>query len=401
MSIEQHLCPVLPLTLGQSAHFFGGGGYCPWSADDRYALALETEPGNRMPLPGDKAGILLIDCRRGTTERLAEVAGWNWQLGAMLQWMPPTYDREIIYCDVHDGRYVSVIRNIETGMERVLSRPINTVSPDGKFAMSVSSARLVHLRPLPDYTGIADPFVREQFPKQEGLWWLDLTSGAGHLVMSLDEAARARPKENMEDVKHHFEPPVLNPSGTRVLCRHRWARLVGGRPYNDRLFTCNPDGSDIHILADDDLAPESDWRDDTHVLAWARQEKDGNHFYLFTDRTKEAAIIGGEELTEEGHCRYSPDRRWLALDTYPDVRFQRRLHLFEVATNRRVEIGVFPSPPPFLRGDLRCDLNPRWSRDGTRVCIDSAHEGVRQMYVLDVSEIVTPPSPPVSAPQLP
>jgi hypothetical protein len=401
MPAEQRLCSVRPLTLGPAAHFHGLGPQTPWSAGDQYALVLETEPGNRMPLPGEKAALLLIDCRRGTTRRLAEVAGWNWQLGCMMQWMPPSYDREIIYNDIHDGKYVSIIRNIETGMERVLARPIATVSPDGKFGMSVSVARLVHLRPLPDYTGIVDPFFRDQHPKQEGLWWVDLQSGANHLVLSLDEAVRNKPKENMEDVKHHFDPPLLNPSGTRVLCRQRWARLIGGRPFNERLFTCNPDGSDVRIIVDHDLVAECNWYDDTRVLAWAHQEKDGNHFYLFDDGGQPATMVGAEELTEEGHCAVAPDGRWVVFDTYPDARFQRHLFLYEMATHRRVEIAVFPSPPPFLRGDLRCDLNPVWSRDGSQICVDSAHEGVRQMYVLDVSEIVRPTAVPPAATSMP
>ena len=39
-------------------------------------------------------------------------------------------------------------------------------------------------------------------------------------------------------------------------------------------------------------------------------------------------------------------------------------------------------------GTLRCDLHPRWNRDGRQVCIDSIHEGNRHMYVLDVPRIV-------------
>jgi hypothetical protein len=53
-----------------------------------------------------------------------------------------------------------------------------------------------------------------------------------------------------------------------------------------------------------------------------------------------------------------------------------------------VTIGRFYSPPG-LAEDIRCDLHPRWNRDGTQVCVDSAHEGERQMYVIDVSDLVT------------
>ena len=62
--------------------------------------------------------------------------------------------------------------------------------------------------------------------------------------------------------------------------------------------------------------------------------------------------------------------------------------LYEMASGRRVDIGKFYSPPE-LRNELRCDLHPRWSRDGLKVSIDSAHTGERQIYVLDVSAIVT------------
>jgi hypothetical protein len=36
----------------------------------------------------------------------------------------------------------------------------------------------------------------------------------------------------------------------------------------------------------------------------------------------------------------------------------------------------------------RCDLHPRWNRDGTQVCFDSAHEGERQVYAIDVRDAV-------------
>ena len=38
--------------------------------------------------------------------------------------------------------------------------------------------------------------------------------------------------------------------------------------------------------------------------------------------------------------------------------------------------------------ECRCDLHPRFSRDGRRVVIDAPHEGGRQLFLLDVSAIV-------------
>jgi hypothetical protein len=86
---------------------------------------------------------------------------------------------------------------------------------------------------------------------------------------------------------------------------------------------------------------------------------------------------------------FSPtDKRWLLSDTYPDsTSNERTLFLLDVDENVRYDIGRFYADPN-LRKENRCDLHPRWSRDGRSVCIDSVHEFERQMYVLDVSEIV-------------
>lgn len=56
-------------------------------------------------------------------------------------------------------------------------------------------------------------------------------------------------------------------------------------------------------------------------------------------------------------------------------------------TGKRRDLGSFYAAL-HLSKENRCDLHPRWSRDGTLVCIDSVHENQRQMYILDVSSIV-------------
>lgn len=64
------------------------------------------------------------------------------------------------------------------------------------------------------------------------------------------------------------------------------------------------------------------------------------------------------------------------------------LMLFRPADARLVVLGKFYLSPEH-KGEYRCDLHPRWSRDGKYICIDSMHIGdKRQMYLLDVSGLV-------------
>jgi hypothetical protein len=131
-----------------------------------------------------------------------------------------------------------------------------------------------------------------------------------------------------------------------------------------------------------------DWRDGAHILAWARRFDVGDRYFLFRDRTDAPEVVADGVLTVDGHCSYSPDRRWVLTDTYPDRETHNRtLILYRPEDNVRIDIGQFYSPPE-VTGELRCDLHPRWSRDGSQVCIDSVHEGPRQMYAIDVADIV-------------
>jgi Tol biopolymer transport system component len=84
---------------------------------------------------------------------------------------------------------------------------------------------------------------------------------------------------------------------------------------------------------------------------------------------------------------YSPDGRWILSDTYPDESDHRLLILFDTQRGERIDIGRFYTDPALGKIN-RCDLHPRWSRDGRQVCIDSVHEHQRQLYIVDVSAIV-------------
>jgi len=306
----------------------------------------------------------------------------------MLQWMPTAPDRLIVYNARQARRFVGVVMDVWTGAERVLSRPVYGVSPRGDVAVSLNFSRIARTRPGYGYAGIPDPGREEPTPQEDGLWRIDLDTGRSRLVLSIAQVAAVRPQPSMDGAEHWFNHAQFSPDGSRFAFLHRW-RHPGKPGWQTRLFTARPDGSDLCLLAEDGMVSHYDWRDPSHILAWARWHG-SDRYYLFTDHSCERSALGEDVLTCDGHCSYSPDRRWVLTDTYPDADDRRTLLLYRPADGLRVDIGRFYSPPE-LSGPVRCDLHPRWSRDGRQVCIDSAHEGTRQMYVLDVADFDTRP----------
>ncbi|CAN5810892.1 hypothetical protein BH23PLA1_BH23PLA1_01640 [soil metagenome] len=385
----EKLLPARAATTGPKAHFFGYYDKCPWNATGRYLLGQQIEYCDRQPEPGETLTIGMIDLNDDNRFLpLDETAAWSWQQGTMLQWLGSDLQREIIYNSVHDGRYVSIIREVHSGYTQRLPRPIYAVSPDGSKAVTLDYDRLHRLRPGYGYHTLPEALADDPAPEEAGIYAMNLPYGENDLILSIAQLASYKPDERFQEGAHHWVNHLqFNPSGDRFVFLHRWQQEPGDNRWHTRMYTAKPDGSDLRLIQDTGMVSHFDWRDDRTILAWSTTKEHGNAFYLFDIDSGEITPFGTDVLTRDGHCSYSPDRQWVLNDTYPDSDRLQTLMLYHPEENKRIDIGRFFHPPK-LTGPFRCDLHPRWNRDGTQVCIDSAHEDeTRQLYVIDVSSI--------------
>jgi len=412
MPIVEVPCPIRKVTTGPSWHFFGYYDKTTWDRSGRYLLALQIPSTGRHPTPDSAATIGLVDLEDQDRFRpFAQTTAWSWQQGAMVQWLESSSTRQVIYNTRTPDGYGSTICDTETGGERSLPLPAYAVSSDGRTALTVNYDRLGRTHPTIGYLGSSAADRLEDAPPDDGIHILDLRSGDSKLVVTLEQLARTEPDPSMAGAIHWCSHLAFNATDSRFLFLHRWSQRVEDQAtWFHRLFTGATDGSEITLLertgqmpspetGEDDahfqaekysyMISHAAWRDETHILAWSHH-KGQTCYHLYRDQSEQVLPVGVDALTENGHCTYSPDRRWILTDTYPDpVSSKRSLLLYEPDSNTRVDIGCFHSPAAGPKED-RCDLHPRWSRDGQSVCIDSMHEGGRQMYIIDVSSVVTP-----------
>jgi hypothetical protein len=129
------------------------------------------------------------------------------------------------------------------------------------------------------------------------------------------------------------------------------------------------------------------WKSDDEIIVWGPHDG-AIHYHLYNDVTGAVQVVGEGVLTENGHMTYSRNGRWILSDTYPDKLTDKRiLFLFETHTGTQHDLGDYYTPADLGKHN-RCDLHPRWSRDNRHICFDSVHEGSRQLYLLDVSDLV-------------
>jgi hypothetical protein len=378
--------PARAVTTGPKHHWFGYYDKCPWDATGRYLLAMESDFCDRQPTATDAVTVGMVDLKDNDTFiPLDQTNAWGWQQGTMLQWLGSAPDREVIYNSLLDGKPTAIVRDVKSNKTRDLPRPIYAVSADGKQAVTLDFARLHRLRPGYGYASYDETFADDPAPEKLGIWHMDVATGKDRQIVSLKQLAANKPDARFAGAHHWVNHLQFNPGGTRFVFLHRWR--VGEKPWSTRLYTAKPDGTDLRLHLDTGMVSHFDWRDDATLLAWVKTPTTGNKFALIDVATDALAVIGDGVLTQDGHCSYSPDRKWVLNDTYPDKNRLQWLMLYDPTKNRRYDLNQFLSPKQFT-GPVRCDLHPRWNRDGTQVCFDGCHDPQRQVYVVDVRDVV-------------
>ena len=359
-------------------YLFGYYDKCPWSDNGKYILALRVKNCSSEPDSTKPADIVRIELKTKQVEKLAVTHSWNVQQGCMAQWLS---DNEILYNDFRRGKYCTVILNIDSRTERIIDQPVYAMSQDRTTALSLDFSRLHRLRPGYGYANIPEATKDEKCPDSTCIWKIDIPSGSITPLLKYTDFASFEPKENMKDAEHKVNHLMISPNGRRFMVLHRWFQK--SVKYT-RLVTCSIDGTDMYNLSDDDYVSHCCWKNNEEILAYLNKYGGGKGYYLIKDKTRDYERCW-KQLAMDGHPSYSYDGKYVVTDTYPN---RRRIQSLYIMNGKRVVriARVFSSFKYSL--DTRCDLHPRWSRDGKQICFDASFGGKRSVCIVSTEKAV-------------
>lgn len=402
-------------------HFFGYYNKTVWDRSGRYVLANRMPVMDINPTWDMTAEVGYFDAQQNDQYQvIGQTGAWNWQMGCQLQWLDGVARPQVIYNSKTDDRsgiypgFGSTIHDLDSGEKRRLPMPVYVVAPDSSYALCIDYSRLYITHETIGYAERQPPAEMPLAPATDGIHRMDLVTGQSQLIVSYHDLRSFHPLPSMDRAIHWVSHLEINPASNRFLLLHRWTERVKDETcFLHRLITVNPDGSDMRLLECSDhplpqLAADFDpdavgtydyekseyqishplWCDNQRIIVWGPHAGQ-IHYHLYTDRDNgPVQVIGAEVLTENGHMSFSPvNQRWLLSDTYPDAISNKRiLFLYDMEQQTRYDLGEFYTDPN-IKKENRCDLHPRWSRDGRQVCIDSVHASERQMYIIDLSAI--------------
>jgi hypothetical protein len=368
---------------------------------------------------GKPIEICLWRPQTGEITPVDSTTGWNFQQGSRLQWLPGSPDL-LVFNTIENGRAVAVLKNVHTRMRNVLPAPIYVISPDGKTSIAPNFCTLAHRWKAYGYPPLASkPVISDQ--GADGLWELDIESGNEKLFISTQRAAAFEAVSNADQTSHFLCHASFSPDGSRVIFLHRFFSSDGG--LFTRMIATDRKAEKLVLLAQEKVS-HFDWIDRDNVLVWARFSGGGmaavrargmlgspwirpllriarsmtgrwkrkflaeSYYRISVEDPKNKARFGWPFLDSDGHPMIARSHPWIVTDFYPDKKNRLPVLLFHPDPARRIDVHVFSHKPRSEDSDVKCDLHPRWSRDEKLVAVDTCEAGLRQVRILDVSDLV-------------
>jgi Tol biopolymer transport system component len=174
---------------------------------------------------------------------------------------------------------------------------------------------------------------------------------------------------------------MIAPDKQHFIFLHRW--ISKGIKY-DALFSAHKDGQDLKCLADDGMVSHCFWMNNTEIIAYMRDNVNGDKYYKINIQSGEREIFGDRVINSYGDGHPSVHGSRILFDTYPDRSRMKSLFIYDSQNDVLDKAGEFFEPMSYA-GECRCDLHPRFSPDGKKVFIDSVHEGKRKLYEISLS----------------
>ena len=408
-------------------YFFGYYDKSPLDLNSQKLLALEVNFINRLPIDGDIASIGYFDLKDKSPEfiKLSETKTFNFQQGCMVQWLGPEFDREIIYNDIENNKFVSIILDIETKERKVFPFPVYSVSKDGDYALCIDFERHFYCRPGYNYQGIENPVKNKSIVDNDGIWKLNLKNKKIENIIDLAFLIENYFISNMVNATHYLEHMMINPSGTRFAFLHRWQMEEGG--IYDRIFTADLDGNNLYLLNDSGRVGHYCWKNDDEILMYGgllnsintlRKNKNllkylfkpllpiyhkfiqdtsriskvltGDSYLILSDKTNIKLKVANEISAEDGHPSFiSNNSNIFITDTYPRNQNNNTATLisYDLSLNKKVLLAELNSIPECDETGWRCDLHPKCSLNGKNIIIDTMDSGSRGIYVYKISQL--------------
>ncbi len=356
--------------------FFVYYDHIPFSKDMKYFLCHQIT--SELTLTIYKFSSLGIELQKN----LYTTQYFNFQQGIRPIWIN---NNKFIFNRILDNKLISSIYNIENDSFNNFDIPIQEISSKNNIIIAMDYSKLDIINQDYGY-GINKNILQKEI---NGILVYDYIQDKLIFELSLDRIHSLSQNKNLPLSQCEVNHIHHSPSEDSFVFIYRNKSHKGF----SELYYYNYTTNDLRVLYSGSLISHYCWIDKNIIFAYLEYRGKVGFFEIHYNDSihfTQKILPNSEDNISDGHPSVSPDNKWIAYDTYPDKARQSHLYIIRndlEMRSQKILVGKFYSPLEF-NGYNRCDLHPRWSPDGKYISIDSAHEGTRKTYLIDISKII-------------
>lgn len=420
--------------------WFGYYNYDTLNHNQTKMLCNRTNNDASKVEKGMKIEIGYYEIPSGEWRHIGESDSYNWQQGAMLQWLPGEGNGNKVIFNTSDGNHnIAKIVDISTNEEKKIDWSIYGLTPDGKKSITLNFERSHWCRAY-HYESIANEAYNVQVAEDDGVYEIDLEKNTRRRIVSIQDVIQIDKEEYFNNAKHWLEHIMISPSGSHFCFLHRFTTSSLDN-YETRLFVANIDGSNLKLIKGwrDYYWSHFGWNIDNSFAIYAckntihnriiegvhteKPENSTSNNNLLAIIRKAAVRLIPYSLKEElrrkiigqdcgyqyyslhsgdytlnhlfnqgvfsidGHPSFTSDGRYMITDSYPDEKQYQRLVVLDLLSQKTLCIGKFYAG--LFKQFGSCDLHPKLCANNDYIAIDTAFDGLHHMilYKLDWNKI--------------
>lgn len=416
----------------EASEWFGYYNYDTLNYDQTKMIALHIPVDGVAPSKDISVQIGYYDLHTAEWCYIDKSDSWNWQQGAMAQWLPNNRKENIIiYNNSIDGRLVSILFNVDTGERRIIDWPIYGIMPDGSRSISIDLERSYWCRAY-HYQSVVNKDKDGLVWKNDGVYEIDLINNTRKTIVDIDTIIHTEYKEEFKNCKHWLEHVMINPSGTKFCFLHRFSSPENVYRYSTRLFVADIDGSNLQVVPgwEDTIFTHFGWKtnDEFAIYTYTPYKvKEGKGlreivktksffsmdmlrrvvracasvfpyairtkmigrrtYYQFYklgegDTPQPAGKAEGKSFSVDGHPSFTNDGRYMITDSYPWNDGFQRLMVIDTKTGKSLIIAKFFAY--YHNNPASCDLHPKLSANNRLLAVDTAYDEHHHMILFEL-----------------
>ena len=421
-------------TKSDFSDWFGYYNYDTLNINQQKLLSNRANFDGVAPEKGMTIELGYYNLPNGIWCHIANSDSWNWQQGAMMQWIPGDDNRDkIIYNTSKENRLISQIYDINTQTTNDIDWPIYGITPDGKKSISIELERSRWCRAY-HYKSVENPNMDGRVVEGDGIFEIDLINNTRKRIISIQNIINTDYRSYFENCKHWLEHIMISPSGNKFCFLHRFSPESNVFKYETRLCVANIDGSNLQVIPNWDKYRWSHfgWKSDDEfaiytvesgklVSSYAKQisntkktakkslkqnimgllvslvrfvPKDvrkklkGNNdyyqYYRLNDNKFEHIGDWKQSFFDiDGHPSFTHDGRYMITDSYPDKKGYQRLIVFDTQTKKGIIVGKFFAN--YKGNPASCDLHPKLCRNNDYLVVDTAYDEKHHMVMFKLN----------------